>query len=347
MIGLVLEGGGTKGSYEIGAYYAFKKCHIHFDGIVGTSIGTINAAFLVAGKSHELLELWKYKDIGETLGLPKEYVDAMNESTSKLKKVMVTNKTIKEIFNEKGMSMDNLRKAINDSLTEDEIRNSKMDFGLSVVRVNDLKPLYLYKDDIPKGQMIDYVLSSAHFPAFKLEKLKDGNYYVDGGFYDNSPSNMLEKKGYDTIYIVNLNGVGRKQKKIGKAKIITINPSHDLGKVLNVKEDEVRNNIAYGYYDTLKVLKQLDGYKYIFKKMNINYYKKITKNIDKKTMLLMKAKYLAKDEKEIVLKSLEEVLKKENKEFTKIYSPRYLIFKIKLSGKNKGVYNFISKLSII
>ena len=30
MVGLALAGGGVKGSYQIGAYMAFKKCHIKF-----------------------------------------------------------------------------------------------------------------------------------------------------------------------------------------------------------------------------------------------------------------------------------------------------------------------------
>ena len=28
MIGLALSGGSVRGSYEVGAYFAFKKCHI-------------------------------------------------------------------------------------------------------------------------------------------------------------------------------------------------------------------------------------------------------------------------------------------------------------------------------
>ena len=40
MVGLALAGGGVKGSYQIGAYMAFKKCHIKFDGVCGTSIGS-------------------------------------------------------------------------------------------------------------------------------------------------------------------------------------------------------------------------------------------------------------------------------------------------------------------
>ena len=56
MIGLALEGGGTKGSYQIGAYYAMKDCGIVFDGFCGTSIGSFNSAMLACGKEEELLD---------------------------------------------------------------------------------------------------------------------------------------------------------------------------------------------------------------------------------------------------------------------------------------------------
>ena len=47
MKGLVLEGGGTKGAYQLGAYKALKELGMEFDGIVGTSIGALNAAFVL------------------------------------------------------------------------------------------------------------------------------------------------------------------------------------------------------------------------------------------------------------------------------------------------------------
>jgi len=68
MIGLVLAGGGVRGSYQIGAYFAFKKCNIKFDGFVGTSIGSFNAAMLASGKEEELLEFWQNANIGKILG---------------------------------------------------------------------------------------------------------------------------------------------------------------------------------------------------------------------------------------------------------------------------------------
>ena len=46
MLGLALEGGGAKGSYEIGAYIALKELGFKFDAVAGTSIGSLNAAFI-------------------------------------------------------------------------------------------------------------------------------------------------------------------------------------------------------------------------------------------------------------------------------------------------------------
>ena len=59
MTGLVLAGGGVKGSYQVGAYLAFKKCGIKIDGVVGTSIGSFNAAMIVSGKENALYDFWK------------------------------------------------------------------------------------------------------------------------------------------------------------------------------------------------------------------------------------------------------------------------------------------------
>ena len=40
----VLEGGGVKGAYQIGALMAIRELMVDFDGVVGTSIGAINGA---------------------------------------------------------------------------------------------------------------------------------------------------------------------------------------------------------------------------------------------------------------------------------------------------------------
>ena len=55
MYGLVLEGGGAKGAYHVGAFKALKELGIEIGGIAGSSIGAINGAMMVQG-NYELLE---------------------------------------------------------------------------------------------------------------------------------------------------------------------------------------------------------------------------------------------------------------------------------------------------
>ena len=56
---LVLSGGGSKGSYQIGVYKALKKMHIKIDIITGTSIGAINGALFTEKKYALAKRMWE------------------------------------------------------------------------------------------------------------------------------------------------------------------------------------------------------------------------------------------------------------------------------------------------
>ena len=60
--GLALEGGGARGSYQIGAYKALVESGFRFSSIVGTSIGAINAAVICSGGLELLEGIWKEID---------------------------------------------------------------------------------------------------------------------------------------------------------------------------------------------------------------------------------------------------------------------------------------------
>ena len=44
--GVVLEGGGAKGSYQIGAWKALREAGIRIKGIAGASVGALNGAMM-------------------------------------------------------------------------------------------------------------------------------------------------------------------------------------------------------------------------------------------------------------------------------------------------------------
>ena len=44
--GLVLEGGGARGAYQIGAWMALRQAGIRIKGIAGASVGALNGALI-------------------------------------------------------------------------------------------------------------------------------------------------------------------------------------------------------------------------------------------------------------------------------------------------------------
>ena len=346
MIGLVLAGGGVKGAYQVGAYFAFQKCKIKIDGVVGTSIGSFNAAMIAQGSSEELYNFWKNIDVGELLNFNTKYTDSVNNK-EKFKELIYGIEQMAFIVKNKGINTSNLKNILSEMINEEKIRNSYMDYGLVTVRVKDLKPLYLFKEDMKEGKLAEYILASCNLPVFKMEKVIDNNYYIDGGFYDNNPINMLLGKGYKKIYSIEIQGLGFKQKVKDDSKVIRIMPSRFLGSTLNVNKKKINENIKLGYYDTLKVLKNYDGYNFIFKKHTNLLYNTLARKVNKDLYKRVKRYFKAKNNKELIIKALEYTLIKEDMTYFNVYNIRKHIKYVKNNTNNKHfVYDFVKELRI-
>lgn len=341
MIGLALEGGGTKGSYQVGAYYALRHCHIKIDGVCGTSIGAFNSAMIASGQHKDLLKFWQTVDIGNMLDL-NDFKDI------KITKLAKTFAGLKKILANKGIDLTEMRATLDRTLDVESLYKNKMDFGLVTVRLHDLKPVYKYKNEIPKDQVKDYIIASCYLPVFKMKKIIDDNYYIDGGFYDNRPLNLWLKKDYDTVYVISLNSIGLKPKPIKKSNIITIKPSRKLGGILNLNQEQINDNIRLGYFDTLKVIKKLDGKRFCIKVKSKKYYEFINRRVDKETIRRMKNFYGTDDLKTITLKALEFIMNLEKWTYYKIYSPSQIIKIVKKNPKETNfIYKYVKKLKLL
>lgn len=343
MTGLVLEGGGTKGSYEAGAYIAFLKCGIKIDGVVGTSIGAINAAFIASGRGHELPKIWRSINISSLIGLSDDYHEELKKGItfSLIKKSF---KNIISAIENKGLELNNLREFLEKELDIEKLYKSPIDFGLVTVKRKGLEPLYLFKEDMLKEKMIDYILASSYLPIFKKEKLIDDNFYLDGGFYDNGPVNMLYKKGYDKIFLIKADGIGI-TKKFDPSKVTIIKPSRYVGLTIELNSNIVNENIRMGYFDTMRVLKKLDGNIYTFKKRSVSYYKRINRNISAPEYRRVKNFFGTNTYKDTTIKALEYIMKKEEYNYYKIYNAYKEIKYIrKKCQKEHFIYEYISNL---
>lgn len=264
MYGVALEGGGMKGAYHVGAVKALLECGYDIGAYVGTSIGAFNAAVLAQGDFKMLYDRWY--DGSATLGLDvkeKEITKLINKKWD-IKGIKYWTNFFKENIENKGIDTTKLKELYTEVIDEEKLRKSDIDYGLVTVSLTDRKPVYIFKEDIPEGQVSTYVMASSYLPVFKQDDiLKDKKIYLDGGFYDNCPITLLKKKGYKNIIEIRTGAIGV-SKKIDRRglNITTISPSKELGSILFSDNAVVRTNMEMGYYDALRVLNGYIGDKF-------------------------------------------------------------------------------------
>lgn len=269
--GLVLEGGGTKGAYQIGAYKALTDLGIQFTGIAGTSIGALNGALIVQGNFDTMEDIWVNHDY-------KSFMNIDEDTYERYKNIQMNTKNfhdVVELMNKakkkQGIDISPLRRLLKEKIDEEKIRKSNIDFGITTAYWDGkILPELLYIEDIPETKLVDYLIASASLPIFKLDKLDD-KLYLDGMFSDNIPINMLARKGYNDIVVIRLVDDFIGKMMINRHKDLNLKvivPSQDLGGSLNKDKDHIKTNIKLGYLDTMKAYERYDGVNYFF---NLDY----------------------------------------------------------------------------
>jgi len=263
MQGLVLEGGGAKGAFHIGALKALFEKGYHFDGVMGTSIGAVNGVLVAQGDFPLLYQLWNNLSPSAALGLDEYYLSRFRAKKTDVGALKYIWGELRRVISDKGLSTDKFVSLLNQYINEDKLRASPCEFGIVTVDISDgWTPVEIFKDDMPSGTVKDYVIASAYFPAFRREPI-NGKRYMDGGIYDNLPINPLIRKGFDNIIALRTMSTMPHRKVIDKTVSITyINPSEALGKTLDFSSDRIQYNIRLGYYDCLRQLEGLAGTKY-------------------------------------------------------------------------------------
>lgn len=265
MLGLSLEGGGAKGAYQFGAWKAFRELGMEFDGITGTSIGALNGALMIQEDYEKAYEIWHELAPEKILNIDSKLYNMIMETGIRSDQIQFVLEQAQRLIKDVGLDIGPLVKMIRASTKEETIRKSKKDFGFVTVSLTDLKPLELFKEEVPEGKMADYLLASSYLPIFKPEKI-DGKTFLDGGFYNNLPINMLYKKGYKKVVAVRLMSKGRiKKVDFEDLEVTYIQPKQDLGNMLDLSKEKSSYNIKLGYYDTLKVFQGLYGENYYLK----------------------------------------------------------------------------------
>ena len=248
--GLVLAGGGAKGSYQVGVYQALMELGWLPDVITGASVGSLNAALFVMGKVNEAADLWRSLDNHGVLELPE------GKTPEELRDFLL------ETLRGGGLNTEPLGQTIDQYMDENAIRASHIKYGLVITEMNTLRSVQCTLDDIPQGQLKDYMLaSSACFPALRAREI-DGVKFLDGGYSDNMPTGLAKRMGADELVCVDLEGVGITRPNLTGLPTVMVRSYWELGDILHFDPDTARRNIELGYYDTRRAMGYLRGCAY-------------------------------------------------------------------------------------
>ncbi len=260
----------------MGAIKALYELGYKFDAVSGTSIGSINAAMLAQGSFDTAYEIWENMKYSTIFDIDDEKVNSVRRSGINLDIIRYVSKKLDDTLKNRGIDTKKMRKLLEENIDEEKIRNSNILYGLVTVCLTDRKPQELFINDIPQGKLIDYIMASSCLPIFKITKIDNKN-YLDGGFWDNCPVDMLLHKGYKDIFVIRVYKVMRirNYKKIIKQKDVTlhmIEPVDRLPSILSFESKTSNELINMGYYDTIKNVKNLDGIRYYIEAKKENYY---------------------------------------------------------------------------
>lgn len=237
--GLVLEGGGAKGAYQIGVWKAFRELGITgFSCVAGTSVGAINAFLYSNGEYDVAKELWD-----------RVCTDFMLSKNSSLKD---------GIFSRDGFI--NLFRSYEYKSFVNNKFNPRSKVFVTVQNRDNNKCEYVLLNNKSKFEVEKLLLASSSIPILYGDTYIDGVNYYDAGLKENCPINPVYKENIDEIFIIALNNnfSEYKFKNYKNSRFILIKPSENLGGLfsgtLDFSESSISYTINLGYSDTLNLL---------------------------------------------------------------------------------------------
>lgn len=278
--GLVLTGGGGKGSFQIGAWQALAEHGIdrEITAVSGASVGILNAAMFVQGQLEMAKKVW--------LGINTlDFLEPMIRTSQGEYVLKTTSELIDEVagkyeqVRQNGMyqlysrhrygffTRDGLVNLIEKNVDLDKVSQSDISLYTNMCKCEDDETLSLRYEKLngkSNDEMIKYMLASSALPfIYDAVKLEDG-YYLDGGIMDNVPVKPLYDAGYRNIIVIGLKpDYGIDYSKFKDCEFTFIMPCQSLGNFMNgtldFSKDGAKFRISLGYRNASRVISAMES----------------------------------------------------------------------------------------
>lgn len=144
--GLVLDGGGARGAYQIGAWKALKEAGVKIAAVAGTSVGALNGALICMDEVERAEKIWSEMKFSHIMSVDDEWMKQLFRGEQKFADIV---SELKKILRDGGVDVGPLRKLIHENVDEAKIRNSGREFCIVTFSLTDLKELELSIEEIP------------------------------------------------------------------------------------------------------------------------------------------------------------------------------------------------------
>ena len=189
--GLILAGGAVRGAYQAGIVAALDGAGVHFDVIVGTSVGACNGAAIVHGYGGTLCDIWE-RSLAEMRWVD-PWLMLRGRSPFRISEAM------RDVVARYG-DFSRLRA----SPTELLISTTEWKTGRNV--------LFSSKDDASAWtdeERVLHFLASLTIPVICTEKIViRGKRYCDGGLSNNFPVEALVARGCTEVLVIDTSPTG-------------------------------------------------------------------------------------------------------------------------------------------
>lgn len=258
---LVLGGGGSRGSYTIGAIATLLEQKKSYSLVTGISIGAIVGGIYAMQKPFDFSKFiasFSSSDVADNLFRFPERNAVLKTKPKNFGDYIAQ-------FQKDGPSVAPLHAMYEKIFDFEAFKNSDVDYMCLAADLSENKPAIFAKKDMKtKEQAIQCMLASAaYFPAFSYVSI-DGKYYADGGYLNSTLGAQADKLGYDDLTVIALIDPYDKLSYVESKTSLLIRPILKLSYFLDFDKDVMVRQIEQGRLEALKFMNLAPGYIYTF-----------------------------------------------------------------------------------
>ncbi|NCB19890.1 MAG: patatin-like phospholipase family protein, partial [Bacteroidia bacterium] len=209
-VGLVLAGGGGKGSYQIGVWKALKEYGIDtmISHVSGTSVGALNACFFAMGAFDQAVEVWNSIAVEDVLTFDQAKLAAWATKLGVLGIPGTVADSALRFFSknrsEGFFSRNKLEQIIENEIDFVRLQNSSIKTYATCFDKSSWNAAYFNLNENNAETIKAILLATSAIPVvFESHTIQDHEYY-DGGIIDNTPVSPLYVAGVRNFIVVYL-----------------------------------------------------------------------------------------------------------------------------------------------